>query len=105
VDQVKRAVSVGTLRARSRLPTLKELALALRVNANTVARAYRELDRLGIIETRVGRGTFIRDINVGAIPRAHAGSIAQKYLSDAVRDAQMLGLSDDEIRSLINEML
>ena len=105
VDQVKRAVAVGAIPAHSRLPTLKELALSLRVNVNTVARAYRELGRLEVIETRVGRGTYIRDTDVGTDSGEHARSIAQKFLSEAVRDAQSLGLSDGEIRSLMDEAL
>ncbi|HMD01533.1 MAG TPA: GntR family transcriptional regulator, partial [Candidatus Baltobacteraceae bacterium] len=60
IEQVKRAVALGTLGPREQLPTVKALALDLTINPNTVARAYRELERDEIIETSPGRGSFVR---------------------------------------------
>jgi GntR family transcriptional regulator len=56
---IRSAITTGRLRAGQRLPTLRQLALALGINANTVARVYLELDRDGIVETRRGVGTFV----------------------------------------------
>jgi GntR family transcriptional regulator len=57
-DQVRAMVAAGQLRPREQLPTIRQLATDLRVNYNTVARAYLELDRDGVISTRQGLGTF-----------------------------------------------
>ncbi len=59
VQQVKAAVSLGTLRAGDRLPTVRELAGHLAINPNTVAKAYRELEASGTVTTASVRGTFV----------------------------------------------
>src|SRR5690625_4202289 len=58
-EQVKTAIASGVLEAGDRLPTVRELALELTINPHTVARAYRELERAGFINTTRGRGTFV----------------------------------------------
>ncbi|MBV8602073.1 MAG: GntR family transcriptional regulator, partial [Candidatus Eremiobacteraeota bacterium] len=60
IDQVKRGVALGSLAPGEQLPTVKALALELTVNPNTVARAYRDLERDGVIETSPGRGSFVK---------------------------------------------
>jgi GntR family transcriptional regulator len=60
VDQVKTAVAAGALRAGESLPSIRPLAETLRVNRNTVAKAYAELESQGLIETQAGRGCFVR---------------------------------------------
>lgn len=60
VDQVKLAAATGTLRDGEALPAIRPLAEELRVNRNTVAKAYAELERQGVIETIVGKGCFVR---------------------------------------------
>jgi GntR family transcriptional regulator len=60
VDQVKLAAAAGTLRAGESLPSIRPLAEQLRVNRNTVAKAYAELESQGVIETVAGKGCFLR---------------------------------------------
>src|SRR5213083_2026907 len=60
VDQVKLAAASGTLQAGEALPAIRPLAEDLRVNRNTVAKAYAELENQGVIETIVGKGCFVR---------------------------------------------
>jgi GntR family transcriptional regulator len=60
VDRIKEMIANGRLKPGDQLPTVRALALELRVNFNTVARAYRILDENGIISTQQGRGTYIR---------------------------------------------
>lgn len=62
VSQVTRQVLSGTLEPGDRLPTVRELAADLRINPNTAARAYQDLERDGLVETRRGAGTFVCDI-------------------------------------------
>ena len=59
VDQVRGAVAVGNLTAGDQLPTVRQLAVDLEINPNTVVRAYRELEIRGVLETQQGTGTFI----------------------------------------------
>src|SRR5262249_26583284 len=66
VDQVKAATASGALRAGEALPSIRPLAEELRVNRNTVAKAYSELESLGIVETQPGRGCFLK-ANNGAL--------------------------------------
>ena len=72
IEQVKRAVALGTLEPGEQLPTVKALAVDLTVNPNTVARAYRELERDAVIETSPGRGSFVR--KNGTAPKCGARS-------------------------------
>jgi GntR family transcriptional regulator len=58
---IRAAIATGRLPAGSQLPTVRQLAVDLRVNANTVARVYSDLERAGIVETRRGVGTFVSD--------------------------------------------
>src|SRR5579859_2746973 len=60
IEQVKRSVALGVLAPGEQLPTVKQLALDLTINPNTVARAYRDLERDAVIETAPGRGSFVR---------------------------------------------
>lgn len=61
VDQVRQAVASGILQAGDRLPSVRDLAVELAVNPNTIARAYQELEREGVIETPRGRGSFVAE--------------------------------------------
>src|SRR5262245_12827655 len=61
VDQVKAAVASGTLRAGDALPGIRPLAESLRVNRNTIAKAYAELESQGVIHTNAGKGCFVKD--------------------------------------------
>ncbi|MEA3313095.1 MAG: GntR family transcriptional regulator [Caldisericota bacterium] len=60
VGEVKIGIAKGLLKRGERLPPIREMAIKLSVNPNTVAKAYRELERENIVETIVGRGTFIK---------------------------------------------
>jgi len=60
VDQVKRAAASGALVAGEALPSIRPLAEELRVNRNTVAKAYAELESQGVIESLAGKGCFVR---------------------------------------------
>jgi GntR family transcriptional regulator len=61
VDQVRSAAAAGAIRAGEPLPTIRPLAEELRVNRNTVAKAYAELESQGVIETIAGKGCFVRE--------------------------------------------
>ena len=58
---IRAAIAAGRLKAGERLPTVRQLAVDLRINANTVAKVYAELERAGVLATQRGIGTFVRD--------------------------------------------
>jgi len=105
VEQVKQQVVGGKLKPGDQLPTVRALALELRVNFNTVARAYRLLDEAGIISTQQGRGTYILDVP----PPERTNKLRQQALEALTRDylneAYRLGCSSDEIKKTLKEQL
>jgi len=105
VEQVKQQVVGGKLKPGDQLPTVRALALELRVNFNTVARAYRLLDEASIISTQQGRGTYILDVP----PPERTNKLRQQALEALTRDylneAYRLGCSSDEIKKALKEQL
>jgi GntR family transcriptional regulator len=99
IEQVKRSIALGVLQAGEQLPTVKQLAIDLTVNPNTVARAYRELEREQVIETAPGRGSFVRFNGVTDAPKV-AVEIAADALDLALREAKSVGLEQGEVRRL-----
>jgi GntR family transcriptional regulator len=97
VTQVRQMVAAGVLRPGDQLPTVRQLATDLRVNFNTVARAYRLLDEEGVISTQQGRGTYILEQPLPAdqrkVRRQRLAELAERFIADAVR----LGYTADEI--------
>lgn len=104
VDQVKRAIATGVLKAGDTLPSLREAALKLRVNTRTVANAYKQLEIEGIVETRHGSGSF-----VSASARAHSDAYRRetlvKSLDAVVLDARQMGFPINDLRDLFNERI
>lgn len=105
IEQVKRGVALGTLEPGEQLPTVKALALNLTVNPNTVARAYRELERERVIETSPGRGSFVRSQNGVAGARHAIEDVAAGVLAGAVREARSLGLERETVRAVFEREL
>lgn len=105
IEQVKRSVAVGILQPGEQLPTVKQLALDLTINPNTVAKAYRDLERDGVIETSPGRGSFIRANGVAESAKAAASDVAREALESAVREAKSVGLNRTEVRGLAEAAL
>jgi GntR family transcriptional regulator len=104
IEQIKRSIALGVLQAGEQLPTVKQLAIDLTVNPNTVARAYRELEREDVIETAPGRGSFVRSNGVTESPKV-AAEIAGDALDLALREARSVGLERAEVRRLFEDAL
>lgn len=89
VAQVQQQLANGALKPGDQLPTVRALALELRINFNTVARAYRILDEAGIISTQQGRGTYILEqpppITSERLRRESLQNLARRYLTEARR--------------------
>jgi len=105
VEQIRQKVANGELKPGDQLPTVRQLAAELRVNFNTVARAYRLLDEAGLISTQHGRGTFIWETpspeKIQAIRQQGLESLTRRYLSSAAQ----LGCAPPEIARMVNQML
>ena len=102
MEQVKQRVAVGNWQAGQKIPSIRELAIALRVSVITIKRAYLELEREGVIVTQHGRGSFIAaGPELGA--KLHREEL-EKHLEEAVKLATLLGLSPEELQSQLREV-
>ena len=96
---IRFAIATQQLRAGDQLPTVRQLAVDLRINANTVARVYAELERAGMVETRRGVGTFVRAHDHHTVNKRSLESEREfrKLVDRCVADAAALGFSIDEL--------
>ena len=103
VERIKERIAGGKLAPGSQLPTVRSLALELRVNFNTIARAYRILDETGIISTQQGRGTYVMNMpqpEVSEKMRQEAlAALTRRYLADAER----LGASSQDLDQILKD--
>lgn len=103
-DQVRFAVAAGRLDPGCRVPSLRALAADVRVNPNTVGRAWRELEREGVLEARRGEGMFVAAGAQQVCREAVARSMASR-IGRAVAEARAGGLEAEEIRGLVQSSL
>lgn len=97
VDQVKALVAAGVLRPGDQLPTVREVAAELRINFNTVARAYRLLHEERIISTQQGRGTFVLEAPAAGDTRAPREARLAQLMAGWLSEAERLGYHPDEV--------
>jgi GntR family transcriptional regulator len=102
VDQVKAAAASGVVRAGEALPSIRPLAEELRVNRNTVAKAYAELEAQGVIETVAGKGCFVRASNSPYRKEVRLELLAQA-IDDAVVQAHHLRVAKPQFLRLAEE--
>ena len=99
---LRAAIASGRVKVGDQLPTVRELAVELRVNANTVARVYADLERQGVIETRRGVGSFI----TASPSKARSASEHQRRLkafaTRVLADADAAGFTSDELISQLH---
>ena len=101
---IRAAIATGELEPGAQLPTVRQLAVDLAVNANTVARVYAQLERDGMLETRRGVGTFVRESPSPQASRAHRERELRELIRRFVGDAALLGFTLSElITQLRNE--
>src|ERR1700741_3102330 len=100
---LRAAIVTGRLRAGDQLPTVRELAVELRINANTVARVYAELERAGVIETRRGVGSFIRSTPMQARPPREHERRLRAFATRVLADADGAGFTIDELIAALDD--
>jgi GntR family transcriptional regulator len=103
VQQVKEALRLGTIGVGDQLPTVREVVADLAITPNTVAKAYRDLEREGLVVARQGRGTFVASTLAPASLRHHDELRAE--LERWLRAALAAGLDEESIRALISATL
>ncbi|MFE4257841.1 GntR family transcriptional regulator [Streptomyces sp. NPDC056883] len=101
VQQTKQALRLGLLEPGDKLPTAREVVEATAINPNTVLKAYRELEREGLVEAKRGLGTFIRK-SLGGAP---AESPLRAELADWARRARESGMERDDAAALFSAVL
>lgn len=105
VQQVKSAAASGTLKAGDALPSVRQLAEELRINRNTVARAYTELESEGVVENRQGAGCFVKASGVSPLRKTVRSERLASEVDALIVQAHHLRLTDDELRQLVEERL
>ena len=104
IEQIKYHIATGTLKADDELPSVRTLASAQLINPNTVARAYLELEREGVIYKRRGMGTYVAEkgVSMSAEERRH---IVRKLMEKALVEGTQLGLDAASLRRVFEETL
>ena len=105
VDRVEHLIATGVLRPDDQLPTVRQLAAELRVNFNTIARAYRILDENGVISTQQGRGTYVLEPPLPAraanLRKEAIDALTRSYLNEADR----MGFEPGEVQERVEELI
>jgi GntR family transcriptional regulator len=105
VDRIKQLVASGQLQPGQQLPTMRQLAADLRINYNTVGRAYALLDQEGVISTQQGRGTFIASrLSEAQIQQMRLDKL-RSMIGQVLEEALVLGYSPRELQDIIEEQL
>jgi GntR family transcriptional regulator len=100
-EQIQHAIETGAMAPGAQLPSIRSLAETLVINPHTVARVYRDLENVGVLEIRHGLGVFVTEtkrarVQTGRMPTA------QKIVRGAIKQLKALGLEEDEIRRLVD---
>ena len=104
VDQIKAAAASGVLKPGEALPCIRPLAEELRVNRNTIAKAYSELESLGVIETLPGKGCFLKE-NHSPLRKDVRRKMLIEEIDQAIVQSHHLQVSRDEFLELVHERL
>ena len=99
-EQIAAALGRGILTAGARLPTMREVAVALKIDLNTVQRAYAELERDGLITLARGRGSFVTE---APPPRDHKAA-ADRLAAQAAAQARAAGIALDELAAALTRL-
>lgn len=103
---IRAAVATGRLAAGDQLPTVRELAVDLKVNANTIARVYLELERAGVLQTRRGVGTFVASSGAAPPPRRGQRDPELRALVQRCLDeASARGFSADDVMRQLKQSI
>jgi len=101
ISQVKHMLGAGRIRSGDEMPSVRALARQLLINPNTVSRAYRDLEAMGLLVSRQGSGTFVTDTG-SPLARREKQRILQERADALLAEARQLGFSLDEVKKLLD---
>ena len=104
VEQIKRSVALGRVKPEEELPSVRQMALDLTINPNTVARAYLELEHQGVIYKRQGQGTFVSAQAVDA-SRRERQKIVAALMEKAIIEAASSGMTAAELETIYQRLI
>lgn len=104
IDRVHSARASGSLKAGDRLPTVRQMAVDLSINPNTVLRAYRELELTGVLESQQGTGTFVAEVRTGQTGEERERKLNQ-IVAEFVARAGREGFTVKELRSRLKDFV
>lgn len=99
VDQIKQQILTGELLQQTMLPSIRTLAKELHVSIITTKRAYEELEALGLVDTVVGKGTFVSAAPTSQVREATIVRLEEK-IADIIKQAKIIGLTKEELKDL-----
>ena len=102
---IRAAIANGRLAAGDQLPTVRELAVDLKVNANTIARVYLELERAGVLQTRRGVGTFVASVAAPLPRRGQREPELRALVQRCLDEASARGFSADEVLKQLKQSI
>ncbi len=102
MEGIRLAIATGRLKSGDRLPSIHDLAVDNRINSNTVARAYMELERAGVIEVRRGFGHFVAKSNDGELADQERRELLYNRVEELLTSALELGFSPEEVKEAID---
>ena len=104
IDQIKRDIALGRLLKGEKLPTVRNLAVQIAINPNTIAKSYRQLEQEGIISTRPGSGAFIANLN-SQLSRAVRKKLICEELERIIVDAVHMQIDKNALVGWFNERI
>ena len=104
VEGVRLSVALGRTKSGDRIPSIRDLAVELRINHNTVAKAYQELERSGIVEVRRGMGYFIADTD-GGVDKKEKADLLDSRIDELISTGIELGFSPKELNKAIDKKI
>lgn len=104
MEGVRLAVATGRLASGDRIPSIRDLAVELRVNPNTVAKAYQELERAGLVEVRRGMGYFVVGSMNGELSERERKSLLKSGVEELLGSALQLGYAPEEVKEAIDHI-
>ena len=103
-NQIKFAIASGRLEPGDTLPSVREMSLMMKVNPNTVTKAYRDLEVMGLVETRRGVGVTVTS-KAPRLCKAGTRQMVQEHLYDAVAECVAAGFSTSDVRDMVSDAL
>ncbi len=103
VEEIKLKIASGELQKGEQLPSIRELAVSLNLNPNTVMKSYKELEREGLLETKMGKGVFVNENLEDSTVKNLKKQILFQKINDLIKTAKTFKISKNEIINEINK--